>query len=84
MAEETKKQETEETKKTSAKKTEEPKPVSDEQMAFNNKQLEMIRKLTSENATLKDAISKQKKSSSRRSGGSSIVGLQGLRGFGRK
>lgn len=81
MAEETKKQETKpETSKESTPTV--------ESSAIKNKDAEKITALMSENAKLKDFIVSQKKSSAktsrRRVGDSGIVGLQGLRGFGRK
>lgn len=76
MAEETKKTET----KVSTSK-ESDNNVND--TAIKNEQAALIGKLQSENATLKDAIGRQKKlstlASRKKSGG--IVGLQGLQGF---
>lgn len=86
MAEETKKQEVK--KEDSKPSTSKESTPTVESSAIKNKDAEKITALMSENAKLKDFIVSQKKSSSkassRRSGGSSIVGLQGLRGFGRK
>ena len=82
MAEEKKQQEAKkpETSKESVQTT--------ETAAVKNSDAEKIQALQSENLKLKETMVRQKKLSSlaakRKSGGSGIVGLQGLRGFGRK
>lgn len=83
MAEETKTK-TEETKTATSKET----TPTVETSAIKNKDAEKIGALMSENAKLKDVIVSQKKASAkasrRRLGSSGVVGLQGLKGFGRK
>jgi hypothetical protein len=83
MAEETKSKK-EETKTTTSKET----TPTVESSAIKNTDAENIAKLVTENAKLKDVIVNQKKASARASkrrlGSTGIVGLQGLKGFGRK
>mgnify|MGYP000095922003 CR=1 FL=1 len=77
MAEETK------TKETKSKQSQETK-ASVDQLAINNKQAQDIADLQSENLRLKDMVGRASKKKAAKQAPTSIVGLKGLQGFGRK
>lgn len=60
--------------------------VKPEETAFKNEHAKAIADLQSENLKLKDMVGRlaKKKAVQKKQAGGSIVGLQGLKGFGRK